>query len=86
MQSEAGAVDPRGNRTGEAPKGLKQLRQVFLGDPITVVGHVDGDPSRLLANRDGDLAPLGRIFHSVGDEVAEDRLDLLRICSDADPA
>ncbi len=77
---------PAAMALGETPEGLEQLRQVFLRDPLTVVGDVDGDPSGFLAHGDRDRAALRRILHRIGDEVAEDRLDLFRICPNADPA
>src|ERR1700686_4003987 len=40
VEAGAGALNTRGDRALEAPERLKQLRQVFLGDPVTVIGDV----------------------------------------------
>src|SRR5579862_3504792 len=86
MKAEPGPLYACGDRTGEAPKWLKQLWEIVLGDSDTVIGDIDHHPAGLLANGDGDVSVVGRILHRVGYEVAQDRLDLLGVRAQADPS
>src|ERR1700692_4323124 len=59
VQAEPGPLNAGGDRALETSEWLKELRQVFLGDAVAVVGGGDSNPAGLVTDRDGDVGTVG---------------------------